>query len=133
MMVSPPKSSEGRKELRGEGEGRERESRGLEEIKTGSGISKRVWGVKTAGPCTYLEFPGNAWQPGLGAAEAAASLSESRKAFEARAEDWGHRERGTEMLRSQPPQVTCSTLSLNISKAETRVPGVGRRIIPIIE
>lgn len=102
-MVSPPKSSEGRKELRGEGEGRERESRGLEEIKTGSGISKRVLGVKTAGPCTYLEFPGNAWQPGLGAAEAAASLSESRKAFEARAEDWGRRERGTEMLRSQPP------------------------------
>lgn len=33
-----------------------------------------------------LEFPGNAWQPGLGAAEAVAALSESRKAFEARAE-----------------------------------------------
>lgn len=33
-----------------------------------------------------LEFPGNAWQPGLGGAEAAAALSESRKAFEARAE-----------------------------------------------
>ena len=80
-----------------------------------------------AGPCTYLEFPGNAWQPGLGAAEAVAALSESRKAFEARAEGWGRRERGTEMLRLQPPPVISPKPSLNISKAETRVPGVGRR------
>lgn len=86
-----------------------------------------------AGPCTYLEFPGNAWQPGLGAAEAVAALSESRKAFEARAEGWGRRERGTEMLRLQPPPVISPKPSLNISKAETRVPGVGRRIIPIIQ
>ena len=46
-----------------------------------------------AGPCTYLEFPGNAWQSALGGAEAAAALSESRKVFEGRAEGWGRGER----------------------------------------
>lgn len=45
----------------------------------------------------------------------------------------GGGERGTEMLQSQPPPVTTPTPSLNISKAEPRVPGVGRRIIPIIQ
>lgn len=42
MMVPPPKSSEGRKELGGGGRGRE--GRRLEEIKTASESVKGSWG-----------------------------------------------------------------------------------------
>ena len=80
MTGPPPRSSRGRGELGG--------GVGLEEIEIGSGVGKRVLGVKTARPCTYLGFPGTARQPGLGAAEAAAALSGPRKAFGTRAADW---------------------------------------------